>query len=144
MDDKVILAAAVSGGLMLIVFIGVIIFVCTYHTGIYKGFKKPVKTMGLIDEAQYIRDSNDGEGYYLITYSYTDNVGLRHTGTFKWLQNAGRTGDKIAVHYDSQNPEKSIADCQLKYGKSLWWKVLIALAVIIVPAVVVVMLFGEK
>lgn len=142
MNDTVILVTAVSGGLLLIALIGVIVFVCTYHTGIYKSFKKPVKTMGLIDEAQYIRDSNDGEGYYLITYSYTDNVGLRHTGTFKWLQNAGRTGDKIAVHYDSQDPEKSIADCELKYGKNLWWKVLIALAVIIVPAVFLAGYFG--
>ncbi len=123
--------------------VSLIVFVCTYHTGVFKSFRKPVKTMGVIEETQYIDDPDEGENFYLITYSFTDNAGIRYSVTFRWQQNVGRDGDKITVHYDSQNPEKSIADCQLKYGKSLWWKVPVIFAVLIVPAVFIVIYFGK-
>ncbi len=141
-DHQLGLAIIVSiGVLMLILFIGIIIFICTYHTKIYKRFKKPVKVMGIIDKTEYVRGSDDYSGgyevpdYYIVTYSYTDNWGQRRTASFQWQRNIGKAGDKIALHYDSQNPQDSIADCQLKYGKNLWWKVLIALAVILVPSI---------
>ena len=126
---------------MLIIFIGIIIFICTYHTRIYKRFKKPVKTMGIIDKTEYVRGGNDYNGgyetpdYYIVTYSYTDSMGQRRTASFQWQRNIGKAGNKIALHYDSQNPQDSIADCQLKYGKNLWWKVRIALAIILVPSI---------
>lgn len=129
------------GALTLILFIGIIIFICTYHTNIYKRFKKPVKVMGIIDKTEYVRGSYDYSGgyqvpdYYIVTYSYTDNAGQRRTASFQWQKNIGKAGDKIALHYDSQNPQDSIADCQLKYGKNLWWKVLIALAIIFIPSI---------
>ncbi len=123
--------------------VSLIVFVCTYHTGVYKRFKKPVKTMGVIEETQYIDVPDEGENFYLITYSFTDSAGTRRSVTFRWQQNVGGAGDKIAVHYDSQDPEKSIVDCQLKYGKSLWRKVLVILAVLIVPAVFIVIYFGK-
>jgi len=131
------------GALMLVLFIGIVIFICTYHKGIYKRFKKPVKVTGIIDNTEYIRGSNDYSGgyevpdYYIVTYSYTDNTGQRHTASFQWSKNIGKAGEKIALHYDSQNPQDSIADCQLKYGKNLWWKVLIALAIIFVPSIII-------
>lgn len=142
MNDTLTLAVIISG-MALLVLIGVIIYVCTYHSGIYKSFRNPVKTTGVIVEARYIDVPDDGENFYLITYSFTDSAGVRHSATFKWLRNIGRDGDKITVHYDSQNPEKSIADCQLKYGKSLWWKVPVILAVLIVPAIFIAFYFGK-
>ncbi len=142
MDNWLKLSIIVSiGALMLIIFIGIIIFICTYHTRIYKRFKKPVKTMGIIDKTEYVRGGNDYNGgyetpdYYIVTYSYTDSTGQRRTASFQWQRNIGKAGNKIALHYDSQNPQDSIADCQLKYGKNLWWKVLIALAIILVPSI---------
>ena len=150
-DHQLRLAIIVSiGALILILFIGIIIFICTYHTKIYKRFKKPVKTMGIIDDTEYVSPppaAIDGSytppGHYTVTYSYTDNMGQRHTASFQWQRNIGKAGDKIAVHYDSQNPQDSIADCQLKYGKNLWWKVLIALAIIFVPSIFIA-IFLEK
>lgn len=150
MKDQLMLAVSISiGVLMLILFIGIIIFICTYHTGIYKRFKKPVKTTGIIDKTEYDRgyegysEGYEPPGHYIITYSYTDNTGVRHTASFKWSRNIGKAGDKIALHYDSQNPQSSIADCQLKYGKNLWWKVLIALAIIFVPSIFIAFYFEK-
>lgn len=136
MNDTLTLALTVSGmALLFIVFIGVFICVCSRHSKIYKSFKKPVKTMGVIDDIRLASVPHDDEQRYIITYSYTDGGGMRHSATLKWLQNAGRTSDKITVHYDSRAPENSIADLQLKYGKSLRWKIPLILAVLTVPTV---------
>lgn len=151
MDNQLMLAVVVSLGVVIFVlFIGIIIFICTYHTKIYKRFKNPVKTTGIIDKTEHdpgppvaIDGSYTPPGHYIITYSYTDNMGMRHTASFQWQRNIGKAGDKIALHYDSQDPQSSIADCQLKYGKNLWWKVLIALAVIFVPSFLIAFYFGK-
>lgn len=65
MNETLVLALEVSGAA--IGLIAALIFVCTYHTGIYKSFKKPVNTMGIIDDVQRVSDNDDGEDYYLIT-----------------------------------------------------------------------------
>lgn len=136
MNDTLTLALIVSGSaLLLIPFIALIIFVCTYHTGVFKRMKKPVKTMGIIEDAELMDGGDEGSDYYVITCAYTDNAGQPHTVTFNWQRNIGKAGDKIALHYDSQNPERWIADCQLQYGRGLWWKVLIILAVLIFIAI---------
>lgn len=141
MNDTLTLIVSVVA-IVLILFIALIIFVCTYHVRIYKSLKKPVKTMGVIGKTEYVSDSDEGEGYYVITYAYSDNAGQPHTATFRWQRNIGKAGDKIALHYDTQNPERCIADCQLRYGKNLWWKVLIILAVLIALAVFIAKYFG--
>lgn len=144
MDNSFALALTASLGVLgIILLVSLVVFVCTYHTGVYKSFRKPVKTIGVIEEARYIDVPDEGENFYLITYSFTDKAGIRHSATFRWLQNIGGAGDKIAVRYDSHDPEKSIAECQLRYGKNLWWKVLIILAVLIVPAIFIVIYFGK-
>ncbi len=144
MDNTLALALTVSLGTFgVILLVSLIVFVCTYHTGVYKSFRKPVKTMGVIEGTEYIDVPDEGENFYLITYSFTDNAGIGYSATFRWQRNVGGAGDKIAVHYDSRDPRKSIADCQLRYGRSLWWKVLIILAVLIVPAVFIVIYFGK-
>ena len=136
MNDTFTLALIVSAmSLMLILFIALIIYVCTYHMRIYKNFKKPVKTMGVVDDVRRVKAEHHGEDYYVITYSYTDNCGVRRTNTFKWLQSVGKAGNKFALYYDSQSPHNSISGVQLKYGKNLWRKVLIILAVLIVPSI---------
>lgn len=107
MNDTLALALIASGGaLLLILFIAVIIFVCTYHVNIYKSFKKPVKTMGIIDEARYVHDPHGGEAHYLITYSYTDNGVVRRTNAFKWLQNIGKASDKLRAALRQSIPAK--------------------------------------
>lgn len=121
MNDVRTLALIVSGtAILLIVFIAVIVYVCTYHVRIYKDLKKPVKTVGIVEDVKYYDDpetDNSYSHYWLITYSYEDNSGQRQYVTFKWQQNLFKSGDKILLHYDSQNPQNCIADCQLKYGK---------------------------
>lgn len=121
MNDVRALALIVCGtALLLILFIAVIVYVCTYHVRIYKGLKKPVKTVGVVEDVEYL-DDPDEEGsssqYWLITYSYEDNSGQRQYVTFQWQQNLFKAGDKIVLHYDSQDPQNCIADCQLQYGK---------------------------
>lgn len=139
MNDTLTLTLIISGSaILLVLFIALIIFVCTYHTGIYRRMKKPVKAMGIIEDAELKDGGDEGNDYYVITYSYTDNAGIRRTNTFEWQQNIGKASDKIALHYDTQNPQNSIADCQLKYGKGLWWKVLIILAALIILAIFIV------
>lgn len=142
--DALTLTLMISGGaILLVLLVALIIFVCTYHTGIYRRMKKPVKTMGIIDDAEHKDGGDEGDDYYVITYSYTDNGGVRRTNKFEWQQNIGKASDKIALHYDSQNPQNSIADCQLKYGKNLWWKVLLILAAIIVPSMFLGIYFSK-
>lgn len=149
-DQNLRLAVIISIGVLgLILFVGIIIFICTYHARIYKRLKKPVKVTGIIDKTEYVRGSNDYSGgyeapdYYIVTYSYTDNAGQRRTASFQWSKNIGKAGDKIVLHYDSQDPQRCIADCQLKYGKNLWWKVLIALAILFIPSIFIA-LYLEK
>ncbi len=146
MNDVRTLALIVCGmALLLIVLVAVIVYVCIYHAKSYRNFKKPVKTVGVVEDVEYVDDSDEEDSnsqYWLITYSYEDNSGQRQYVTFQWRQNLFKSGDKILLHYDSQNPQNCIADCQLRYGKNLWWKVLIILAVLIVPAVFIAIMFG--
>lgn len=130
---------------MIIIVAGIIaglIFVCTYHARKFKSLKKPVKTMGVIDDVEAESDDEGGTSY-IITYSYTDNAGMRRTNKFGWGRSIGKAGDKLALFYDSQAPQNSIAECQVKYGRSLWWKVLIVLAVLIGAAVFISFYFSK-
>lgn len=141
MNDMLALILIVSAALLILLVV-LIILVCTYHKRFYRSFKKPVKTMGIIDDVEAESDEEGGTSY-IIAYSYTDNAGMRRTNKFRWGRSIGKAGDKLALFYDSQAPQNSIADCQLKYGKGLWWKVLIVLAVIIVPSIVLGIYFTK-
>lgn len=119
-----------------------LVFVCVYNARKLKSLKKSVKTVGVIDAVEAESD-DEGGTIYIITYSYTDNAGMRRTNKFGWGRSIGKAGDKLALFYDSQAPQNSIAECQVKYGKNLWWKVLIVLAAIIIPAVFLAIYFGK-
>lgn len=88
------LALALGGSvaaLMVIGLIAALIFVCAYHKGIYKSFKKPVRTMGVIGEVRVVSGESYGDessrDYYVITYSYTDNGGVQRA---KYVQVAAK------------------------------------------------------
>ena len=99
----------------------------------YKHFKKPVQTTGIIDWVECI-DIPQGECYYITTYTYTDNMGKQRTVTFKWHRRIGWPGDSIAVQFDSQDPEKCIANCQLEQGRKVWRITLITVLALVVFA----------
>lgn len=79
MNDTRTLALMIGGAaLLLIVFIAVIVYVCTYHVRIYRGLKKPVKTVGLGEAVEHFDDPETDHSYShyrLITYSFEDNSG---------------------------------------------------------------------
>lgn len=116
------------------VFVAVIRFVRTDYVLVYKRFKKPVQTTGVIQWVEYVNIPQGGS-YYIVTYSYTDNMGERRTVAFKWHQRIGWPNDMIVIHFDSQDPESSIADCQVVYGRKVWWNTLITIFAMIVFAV---------
>ena len=106
------------------VFAAVIRFVRTDYVLVYKRFKKPVQTTGVIEWVECVNIPQGGS-YYIVTYSYTDNMGERRTVAFRWHQRIGWPNDMIAIHFDSQDPESSIADCQVEYGRKVWRNTLI-------------------
>lgn len=149
MNEKNVIIIGICGTVLMIAALtAIIVYICTYHSRIYKSLKKPVKTMGEIISAEWVRgyesysDGYETPGHYIITCSFTDNTGQPRSVSFQCGRNIGKAGDKIVLHYDSEDPQKFIADCQLKYGKSLWWKVLIVLAVLFVPAIIIAFNFG--
>lgn len=138
MNEFVVVAAGIAAvALIVIAVIALIVFALTRHSTFYKNFKKPVKTMGVVDDVEYVSSPHHEEDHYIIRYSYADNSGTRRTAQFIWQRRIYEAGDKIALHFDSQSPDNSIADCQLNYGKSVWWKVVLILAAIFIPAAVI-------
>lgn len=143
-ETAVVIAGVSAVAVIIIAVIAVVIFAVTRHGAVYRSFKKPVRTMGIVDGVEYVEPHiNGGEPHYIISYYYTDSAGNRHTARFAWQKKAFGVGDKIALHFDSQNPENCIADCQLKYGKSMWWKALLIIAAIVVPSFVIAFLFAD-
>ena len=100
----------------------------------YKQFKKPVQTTGVIEWVDCINDPQGGS-HYIITYSYTDNMGEKHTVAFRWHRRIGWPGDEIVIHFDSQDPESCIADCQVEHGRKIWRNTLIIIIAMFVFAV---------
>lgn len=97
----------------------------------YRRFKKPVQTTGVIEWVECVSDSQ-GECQYITTYSYIDNRGERRTVAFRWQKRLGWPGDAIEIHFDSQDPENSIADCQLQYGRRVWKNILITISATVI------------
>ena len=123
-------------------FLAVIHYARTEHAVSYKQFKKPVQTTGIIEWVECVRIPQGGS-YYIITYSYTDNMGERRTVAFRWHRRIGWPGSSIVVHFDSQAPERSIADCQLGYGRKMWRNTLLMIAFMIVLAVMGFLRFSK-
>ena len=116
------------------IIFAVIRYVRTDYVMVYKRFKKPVQTTGIIEWVECVNIPQGG-CYYITTYSYTDNRGERRTTAFKWHKRIGWPDDRIELHFDSQDPESSIADCQLVYGRKELRITLITIAALIVFAV---------
>lgn len=112
-------------------FFTVIRYIRTDYIMVYKRFKKPVQTTGVIEWVECVSDTQ-GESRYIITYSYIDNRGERRTAAFRWHQRIGWRGDGIAMYFDSQAPEKCIAYCQLEYGRKIWRNTYLTLLGIVV------------
>lgn len=117
-------------------------YLCSRAGKKYKAFKDPVETWGEVTDIDIENryDTSDVQKPFIITYSYSDDFGNSHLKSFKATRHPFRVGDKIAVHYDMYDPGNSMTDFELKCGRSLWWKVLLALAIMIIPAVIAVKL----
>ncbi len=74
----------------------------------------------------------------IISYSFTDICGKPYNKNFKNHRLDGfKTGDKITVYYDINNPDKCVTDYKLKADKNQWWQALIITAVIIIVPFVI-------
>lgn len=133
MDGQLTLVVVISAALIApFVIFAVIRYVRTDYMLVYKRFKKPVQTTGVIEWVECVELPQQSGRYYITTYSYTDNTGERRTASFKWHQRIGWPGDVIEIHFDSQAPESSIADCQLVHGrKELRYTLITILAMIV-------------
>ena len=134
----VLVLSAVS--LVPFIFFTVIRYVRSDYVLVYRRLKKPVRTMGIIDWVECVNVPQGG-CYYITTYTYTDNTGEQRTVTFRWHKRIGWPGDGIVMYFDSQSPEKCIADCQLEYGRKTWRNILITVAALIVFSVYVFLYF---
>ena len=112
------------------VFVAAVRFARTDYVLVYRRFKKPVQTTGVIEWVECVNVS-EGECQYITTYSYIDNRGERRTASFRWHKRLGWNGDEISIHFDSQDPESSIADCQVEYGRKIWRNTLITILAVI-------------
>ena len=124
MDGKWTLAVVIAA-VFLAPFIFFVVIRCVRadYVVIYRRFKKPVQTMGVIEWVECVNIPKGG-CYYIITYSYTDNVGKKHTVAFRWHKKIGWTDCPIVVHFDSQAPENCISDYQLEFGRRIWRNIL--------------------
>lgn len=74
----------------------------------------------------------------IISYSFTDICEKTYNKNFKNHRLDGfKTGDKITVYYDINNPDKCVTDYKLKADKNQWWQALIITAVIIIVPFVI-------
>ena len=124
------------------IFFAAIRFSRTNSALIYKRFKKPVQTTGVIEWVDCVAVPQGG-CYYIITYSYTDNMGEQRIVAFRWHERIGWPDDSIVIHFDSQSPESSIADCQLEHGRKKWRETVITVLAMIVFAVIGFVCFSK-
>lgn len=133
MDGQLTLVLVISAALIApFVIFAVIRYARTNYIGVYKRLKKPVRTTGVIEWVECVALPRHSGSYYIITYSYTDNAGERRTAAFRWHKKIGWPGDSIELHFDSQDPESCIAECQVEYGKKeLKYTVIVISAIIV-------------
>lgn len=124
------------------IIFAVIRYARTDYVLVYRRFKKPVQTIGIIDWVECVNIPQGG-CYYITTYTYTDNMGEQRTASFRWHRKPGRRGDGIAMYFDSQAPEKCIAYCQLEYGRKIWRNTYLTLLGIVVFTVFGFLFFSK-
>lgn len=140
-EEMVILISVVGPMLLIVVLLAW--FLSTRNARIRRRFREPAETNGTIVDIWVERDHQpEGPHYepYVVTYSYDDGSVL-HEKRFatadrkqvpKWKVN-----DKIVVYYDRQKPEDAVTAMEVEAEKSMWWKVLLGFAVILLPAVII-------
>lgn len=141
--DELVIAVSVIGTIVLAIIL-VILFACRYNSRAFRRFREPMETNGTVEDIRR-RESTYSADYtsepYIITYSYFDGYGNRHNKSFLLRRRLStinmKTGDRMIVHYDRQNPDDAVTEFQLNVEKSLWWKSLLVLAAIILLAVII-------
>lgn len=138
--ELVVLISVVGTGALIILLI--MWFVSTYSRRILRGFREPVETVGtilsIVVERNYQPEGLASEPY-VITYSYYDGSTVHE----KSLQSFAKKqvhklqiNDRIVVYYDKWKPDNAVTVLQMEWEKPMWWKILLAFAVVIMPAVV--------
>jgi len=142
-EEMVIFIGVIGTGILIMVLI--IWFVSTYHRRMRRAFREPAETSGTILDIHVKRDyvhHPEAPNYepYVIIYSYYAG-GCMHETSFECsnrkIVHPLKTGDRIVVYYDRQNPDNAVAKMQTEWEKSMWWKMLLGFAVIIIPAVII-------
>ncbi|GEM_PF-3270270 len=140
--ELVVLTSVVGTGVLSIVLI--MWFVSTHNRRILRGFREPAETVGtivnIVVERNYQSEGSASEPY-VITYSYYDGS-IVHERSFKSLAKKQvhklQINDRIVVYYDRQKPDNAVTALQIEWEKPMWWRILLAFALIIMPAVVYV------
>lgn len=141
--ELVVLTSVVGTGVLSIVLI--MWFVSTHNRRILRGFREPAETVGTIVsitvERNYQSEGPASEPY-VITYSYYDGS-IMHERSFKSLAKKQvhklQINDRIVVYYDRLKPDNAVTALQIEWEKPMWWRILLAFALIIMPAVVYVL-----
>lgn len=142
-EEIVILAGMIGTGVVIMVLL--MWFVSTNNRRVQRKFKESAETNGTIVDIRIERDYHpEGQSYepYVITYSYYDGKSMREksfkTGNRKQVHKL-KVNDRITVYYDRQKPDDAVTAVQMESEKSMWWKILLGLAVVILPAVIIVL-----
>lgn len=138
--ESVVFISVVGTGVLIILLI--MWFVSTRSRRILQGFREPAETVGTIVSIVVERDyqlEGPASEPYVITYSYYDGSTV-HEKSFKSLAKKQvhklQINDRIVVYYDRQKPDNAVTALQMEWEKPMWWRILLAFAVIIMPAVV--------
>lgn len=141
-EEMVILIGVV--GTLVLIMILVMWFVSTNNRRILRSFREAVRTNGTIVDIWIKRDNHSQGLYYepyVISYSYYDGGSMRE-GSFESLNKKQvhklKVNDRITVYYDRQEPNHAVTAMQMEWEKSMWWRILLAFAVILLPAVLIV------
>lgn len=146
MEQHVIILAIIGVLIMLIAIIAIIViivFACTESRREYKRIKNISETDATITDIKLIESNDSVEGpygpdYYVVSYSFTDNIGKIYSNNFKCQHLDGfEKGGRITIFYDIDDPDKCVTDYKLKADKNKWWQALIIAAVIIIVPVVI-------
>lgn len=139
-EEIVILVGIIGTGVVIMVLL--MWFVSTNNRRIRQRFGESAETSGTIVDIRIERDYHpERQSYepYVITYSYYDGKSMHEksfkTGNRKQVHKL-KISDRLIVYYDRQKPDDAVAAVQIEWEKSMWWKILIGFAVIIIPAVI--------
>lgn len=125
--EEMVLFVGVIGTMVLILVL-IIWFVCTNNRRKLQGFGERVETTGTVLRIWKQTDYQPQGPHYepwVIEYSYYDGSSLRQK-SFESLNRKMvhklQANDRIAVHFDRQNPDNAVTALQMETEKAMRWR----------------------